>query len=231
MNDQLREKITAALTQLDHTNDDHWTEDGSPRTSVVQKIAADQTIKRTDINEAAPGFARKVGDAMGDPAEGLGNAPPAASQAATSDETGLIDTSGQGHGEPLSEDEVRQILIVKVKDAEQAINAALTKQKQGHQEEIAARRALEAAKVDLGRRFPPKTQAENIKDFLRSEHQKRIDMANARMGVMPAQIDMAMQRGNSRGWTRPHDTSHTGGRRAVTLASGQTVMGGNRRVG
>lgn len=63
-----KETIITALSQLDHSNNDHWVDDGLPRTSVVQKLANDPTIRRQDINEAAPGFARKNSD----PEEGLG---------------------------------------------------------------------------------------------------------------------------------------------------------------
>jgi len=54
------EKIHGALNQLDHGNDDHWLDDGTPRTGVVQRLAGDQTITRQDIAAAAPEFRRKI---------------------------------------------------------------------------------------------------------------------------------------------------------------------------
>jgi hypothetical protein len=51
-------KIRNALAQLDPANDDHWTADGLPSTSAVQKIANDPTIRLRDIQAAAPGLER-----------------------------------------------------------------------------------------------------------------------------------------------------------------------------
>ena len=53
-------KILAALAQLDPADNSHWTSDGLPNTGVVQRIANDQTIKRTDIQSARPGFDREA---------------------------------------------------------------------------------------------------------------------------------------------------------------------------
>src|SRR5450759_4694930 len=55
-----KEQILEALSKLDHTNNDMWTDDGLPRTSAVQKLVGDTTIKRGDIQAAAPDFARKI---------------------------------------------------------------------------------------------------------------------------------------------------------------------------
>jgi len=233
-NEQMTEKLRAALSQLDHGNDDHWTADGSPRTSVVQKIAADQTITRTHINEAAPGFARnaKLASAT-DPVENVGedNKPSKFTPVITDDEMGQIDTSGKGEGEPLSEAEVEAVLKKRVKAAEDAINAAILKRKDANNEEIAARKAYEKACFDLQHAFPPKTQADNIKDFLADQHRQRQIAAGLVPGRASAsQLDLAMTRGNSRGWTRPRDASGTGGRRGIILPDGRQVLGGARRA-
>jgi hypothetical protein len=52
------EKIIAALKFLNPDDNDHWLEDGSPRTGVVQRIAKDMTINRREIAEAWPDFKR-----------------------------------------------------------------------------------------------------------------------------------------------------------------------------
>ncbi len=52
------EKIISALKLLNPDDNDHWLEDGSPRTGVVQRIAKDTTIKRREIAEAWPDFKR-----------------------------------------------------------------------------------------------------------------------------------------------------------------------------
>src|ERR1035437_4719578 len=55
-----KEKILKALSKLDHSDSSMWTDDGLPITKVVQQLADDSTIKRSDITEASPGFERKL---------------------------------------------------------------------------------------------------------------------------------------------------------------------------
>lgn len=52
------ETILAALAAMDHTDDSQWLDDGTPKTGVVQRLADDQTIKRQDVEAAAPSFRR-----------------------------------------------------------------------------------------------------------------------------------------------------------------------------
>lgn len=51
-------KIREALSQLDVSNDNHWTADGLPRLDTVKMLAADQSITREHVNAALPGFTR-----------------------------------------------------------------------------------------------------------------------------------------------------------------------------
>lgn len=60
--------IQQALTQLDPTNDDHWTADGLPRMDVVEGIVGDTKIKRKDVTDAAPKFTRESAQAALEPA-------------------------------------------------------------------------------------------------------------------------------------------------------------------
>jgi hypothetical protein len=46
------QKILDTLARLDHDNDDQWLPDGTPKLGVVQKLANDQTIRRSDIEAA-----------------------------------------------------------------------------------------------------------------------------------------------------------------------------------
>lgn len=50
--------IAAALAQLDHANDQHWTGDGLPRLETVRFFAGDSSITREAVTAAAPGFVR-----------------------------------------------------------------------------------------------------------------------------------------------------------------------------
>ncbi len=64
------QKILDALAQFDHDDDKFWTDDGFPKTGMVQRLCNDQTIKREDILKAAPDFRRNadpLADAHDDP--------------------------------------------------------------------------------------------------------------------------------------------------------------------
>jgi len=50
--------IIEALSKLDVTNDNHWTEQGLPRIETVKFLTGDTSITRDAINAAIPGFNR-----------------------------------------------------------------------------------------------------------------------------------------------------------------------------
>jgi len=50
--------IRQALTALDPTNDEHWTNDGSPRMDAVERLVGTKSITRRDVVDAAPMFNR-----------------------------------------------------------------------------------------------------------------------------------------------------------------------------
>lgn len=54
----MKDQILAALQMLDVANDDHWTQDGSPKMSVVVQLVGDETITRKQVIDAAPDFNR-----------------------------------------------------------------------------------------------------------------------------------------------------------------------------
>lgn len=56
----MSEVILQALGKLDPNNENHWTGDGLPRVETVQYLAADQSITRGAITEAAPNFTREA---------------------------------------------------------------------------------------------------------------------------------------------------------------------------
>lgn len=208
-------KIRDALKQLDAGNDDHWTDDGLPRTGVVQKIASDQTIKRTDIQAAWPGFQRHP--ATNKPAipSGVGAPPPGMEDPLTGEpQANMMTDPADNEGELMTEDEVREILNQRVVDALASETAAQDKLKEGQQELTEARKRLLSARAEYQREFPPKTAAQNIKEYLAAEQARRAAAAGVynNGGLSGAQIDSAMQRSNSRGWKRPT----RGGRQTVT---------------
>lgn len=77
-----KEKILAALAQLDPLDDDQWTTDGSPKVETVSGLVG-EVVKRQDIVNAAPDFNREkaskgdddqTGDGEGDGTDGTDGA-------------------------------------------------------------------------------------------------------------------------------------------------------------
>jgi len=56
----MRERILEALSKLDASNDNHWTQDGLPRLETVRFMAAHQGLTREQVSEVAPGFSRST---------------------------------------------------------------------------------------------------------------------------------------------------------------------------
>lgn len=50
--------INEALSELDKTNDDHWTKDGAPRLDVVSELVGKE-VKRKDVVDADPEYTRE----------------------------------------------------------------------------------------------------------------------------------------------------------------------------
>jgi hypothetical protein len=221
-NDQVA-KIRAALAQLDPTNNDHWTDDGLPKTGVVQRIANDQTIKRQDIQAAQPGFERPAvvtaPPTISDFGEPIDTAPkadagaPAAAVAAATDADAEV--------EYLTDDQVFGILQKRCDDAEAELTAARKQIVDGQAREKAAMLAVVETKAELVRNFPPLTAAENVKQYIASEQAKRAARVESRR-YPGSQVDASMQRGNSRGWRRPV--------RGVMGADGSLIKGADGQV-
>lgn len=199
-NEQTVAKIRAALAQLDPKNDAHWTDDGLPRTGVVQKLASDPNLSRKEIQDAQPGFQReptKPAVTAGDDLDPLTGEPGSG--------TGVLDGGDptKNTGDLMSEAEVRAILEGNVKDAVQALDDAQQGVREAHALVTTRQNELVSARADLTREFPPMTPAENIKAYIASEVAQRA-RAFGHNGIAPgSQIDAAMQRSNSRGWRRP----------------------------
>jgi hypothetical protein len=217
----MAQNLQATFAKLDPANDDHWTHDGLPKLSVVQKLASDQSIKLRDIQATgfvrpnAPQAANTDFDAT-DPVEHTGvnvNAPQA-------DPAAQADPATPEQGEFLTEDEVHEILSQRVADAEQALKDARAKQAEGHREEIEAMAAINAARTEFTAAFPPLTDAENRKLYIASENAKRAERAG--YGAPASRVDAAMGRSNSRGWRRPV--------RGITGADGSLIKNADGSV-
>lgn len=205
-----KEAIAEVLNSLDHTNDAIWTDDGSPLVSEVQRLANDKTITRAQINDALPGFARKIADATANEDEpATGGEPELAPKSTVNTAPGApfddrMEPEVNGAGEPLSEDQVRAILTRRIRDAEQALTDARMRTSESRQEERKCEQRLARAHADHQRHYPAITAAENIKQHLESQQrQLRERVTGVGSGGGISQVDQAMQRSNKRGWTRP----------------------------
>lgn len=56
---ELNTKLQAAVWNLDPTDDTHWTRDGKPAMSAVEKLYGASDITRADVDAAAPGYTRE----------------------------------------------------------------------------------------------------------------------------------------------------------------------------
>lgn len=56
---ELNQKLQRAIFTLDPENDDHWTKDGQPAMSAVEKLYGSSAITRADVRAAAPEFSRE----------------------------------------------------------------------------------------------------------------------------------------------------------------------------
>lgn len=211
MNEAKTAKIRAALTQLDPAQDNHWTDDGLPRESVVRKAANDQTLTRTEIQEAYPGFQR----ANMTPQPKAAPDAPQAEDPLTGEPVVSHADPAKNTGEFMSEAEVKAELERRVYAAEREIIDAQQAVRDANNRVTKAQNALVTAKAEYTRSYPPMTAAQNIKEFIASEQAQR---AAARGGAS-SQLDTCMQHttargrgngdGNTRGWRRPSRVGQT----------------------
>lgn len=173
-------KVLAALAQLDPSDDSHWNTDGLPNTGTVQKLANDQTIKRSDIQAARPGFDRAAAVEAKAPKAATPIEPIAPVEAKVSVTKPVLDDKAAkaaaiaGTEEVVVSDaQLRAHLTKRVKDAEQKREAGKAMQRDGIVMQNDAAHELTADQRDLHKWFPPMTAAENIKAHLRAEAEIR----------------------------------------------------------
>jgi hypothetical protein len=168
-----KQAIKEILDSLDHTNDAHWTDDGSPLVSEVQRLANDKTITRSQINEALPGFARKTSDSVteevqpDDEVEALAADP-------IIEPTPEVQAGDEGNG-GLSEDEeherLRQIAYQRVQEAEKAISEAKDAVSVAHANVVRAEQRHTRALSLFSSKYPPLSVAENIQRHIKSQQE------------------------------------------------------------
>ncbi len=147
--------IAEALLQLDQKNDALWTDDGSPIVSEVQRLCNDDKITRQMINDASPGFARRMVSLDENTGQPLAAITPGAPDVAEDD-----DIFAEG------EEPAREILARHVRDADLDLQEAKKVLSEAHRAVTNAER-IHAKKLMLyNSKFPPITVAQNIKDHL-----------------------------------------------------------------
>jgi hypothetical protein len=205
-----KEAIFDIVSKLDITDDNVWTEDGEPALDIVQKLANDESITRQQINEAAPGFVRHVGEKR--PAVNAKAARTASRVDAQAKEDAIVNRD-------YTDDEIRKILNRRVDDAQEALIAAQKAQSDATQEVARAQKRLERANADRKREFPPVTEAANIKAHLEAqgrEAQKRAGIDPDRATKSP--IDEVMSRNTRRGTGQTRTNRPVMAGRIVTAA-------------
>lgn len=58
MSDERNDKIKAALSKLNHEEPNDWTEGGLPAMGRMKELTGFEDLKRSEVAEAVPGFAR-----------------------------------------------------------------------------------------------------------------------------------------------------------------------------
>jgi hypothetical protein len=153
MNQDREQSIRTALMDLRHDDDSHWTADGAPKLSVVQTLANDPTIKRTEIQEIAPNLMRgQIGTETGGAPAGKDVLAPALSS---------------------EQDRIVQRLAAakeRLAAAHRGVDSARAELRNAEKEQTAAKLAHDKA-------FPPRTPAEVIKEHHASQMRQRAEQA------------------------------------------------------
>lgn len=186
-----KEDISSALLQLDSGNDAHWTDDGLPRVDVVQTILKDPDVRRKDINEAQPGFARAVPGATTEPEDIQPGDVEIATTTVEPEDENLDDVLGD-----IDEAELKALMQKRVYDAEQKMVRARAATQAARDYERKTEQWHVKALADLNRRFPPLHPSDAIKQHLESQLRQRYERA----GFGASQIDAALGTRGKRGW-------------------------------
>ena len=89
------EEIRTALTMLDHDNDDHWTEKGRPKNSVVDGLVG-QDVTNEQIMEAAPDFDRQLPPEANVTADGVADSDVGSQMSSVAEDEELVEEESEG---------------------------------------------------------------------------------------------------------------------------------------
>lgn len=200
-----KEDLLKTLSLLDHTDPTQWTDDGLPRMDVIQTLAGDKTITRAQVNDVNPGFARADLSKTATEAKNTTIIDGAPEVQASGDDgfDPSMEPEVNGPGEQLTEDQVKAILARRIVDADRNLEAARTATSEAHANERKCEKRADRARFDFQRRFPPISVAENIQQHLARQQEMLLEKVTGQGAHGRDQLDQAMERRNSRGWSRP----------------------------
>ena len=221
MNEQRTGTIRTALQQLDPANAEHWTDDGLPKTGVVQRIAKDSTISRKEIQEAWPNFERPAPEAAPAPDFAEAAAPPAEALPVALDgtiESGAPPVEGRQIDDetPMTADEIRMALEANVADAEAGLLDARKRHAQAANDIPVLINAVTEARKELNRQFPPMSAQDNIREYIDTQNALRAARVQSSQGyAKSSDLDASFGRLGGARYVNP--------RRAVQGADGNLV--------
>lgn len=209
--------IEAALSKLDPTNDNHWTQDGLPRLDTVKILSGNPGLTREMVTDAVPGFSRASAQAAaeagaGTPAQGTPPpAPPAPPSAAQQGDDSLPPLTPP----PLAEETVDpEDLEGQIKEAKLRLSDAQDFVQRAREELVQAQNDLAALEAKQKEAVGPKQNP--IRGYL-DQQRRNLEERGARKELikesgldlkelakgLKSPIDAAMARRDSRGASRP----------------------------
>ncbi len=151
-----KDKLGAALENLNPENDNHWTADGAPKLEALE-IVMDEKVKRAEVTKLFPLFTRDVA---------IENAAIAKAEAEA-----VLEKAAKA---PVVEEDIGEVLHDAVDNAEEALNEARDIVDQAAKHLTEKQAAYEVALKARDNAYPPLTNTENIREFLDEQHRQRI---------------------------------------------------------
>jgi hypothetical protein len=167
--------IREALAQMDPLDDDQWTSDGAPKVDVVKDLLGDD-VTRQQIVDAAPHFNKGNPELDDEPEK-----PEVQEEDAGDEDIDHEKIAQYLDQDPLTQEEfrdylkdvpigtleaLRDTLQLQLKSADEAVNTAQEMQRR-------IKIALSFTSVRLSTEKPDKTNAEALRDFIKSQQEQR----------------------------------------------------------
>lgn len=172
-----QDNIVQALDMLDPSDDEHWTEDGSPRVDKVREITGIEDLSREEITDAAPQFMRPstepeetpVGQVEEEkPKEEVAELSPVEEEPEVSDEEAEQRMTAYGRAMDDLDNNIT------------AINQELADKKNALLEAKAERARVQE---ERDAEFPPKSPAEAYREVVARAHAERASRVGARIAL------------------------------------------------